>query len=82
MEAFYLGVFDEAKRPGVDAASTKNIAVVYAMQGKAGEAVKFLKKAIELGEDPKRIFFFEPKEWFDNIRDTKEFQDFTRDVGK
>lgn len=57
------------------------VAVVYAMQGKATEAVEFLKRAIELGEKPDRIKRIDiPNGWFDNIKESKEFQDFIQNM--
>ena len=57
------------------------IATVYAVQGKAHEAVEYLRQAVELGQDPKRILRDDvSNELFDNIRETKEFQDFIRSI--
>ena len=54
------------------------IATMYAVQGKASEAVEFLQRAIELGENPKRIY--RSNGWFDNIKHTKEFEDFIQTI--
>lgn len=54
------------------------IATMYAVQGKADEAVTFLKRAIESGENPQRIH--RSNGWFDNIRHTKEFQSLIQSI--
>ncbi len=54
------------------------IATMYAIQGKADEAVTFLRQAIESGENPKRIH--RSNGWFDNIKHSKEFQSLIQSV--
>jgi len=54
------------------------IATMYAVQGKASEAVEFLRRAIESGENPRRIY--RSNGWFDNIKHTEEFQNFIQAV--
>ena len=50
----------------------------HAVQGKADEAVTFLKRSIESGENPQRIH--RSNGWFDNIRHTKEFQSLIQSI--
>ncbi len=64
-------------KPGVSYMLWK-IATMYAVQGKASEAVEFLQRAIESGENPRRIY--RSNGWFDNIKHTKEFQDFIQTI--
>jgi tetratricopeptide (TPR) repeat protein len=74
--------FDRAVRldPSVDYVPW-GIATVYAVQGKAHEAVEYLRQAVELGQKPERILRDDvSNELFDNIRETKEFQDFIRSI--
>ena len=80
------GMYEAALRCFSRAASLKpevsyvlwKIATLYAVQRKASESVKFLRLAIEAGENSHRIH--RSNGWFDNIRHASEFQSFLQEV--
>ena len=80
------GMYEAALRCFSRAASLKpdvsyvlwKIATLYAVQKKASESVKFLKLAIEAGENSHRIH--RSNGWFDNIKDASEFQSFLQEI--